>query len=228
MWQGQSCHINFCRLCYLQPCFNNNVLDAREQNITERIVMKKLILDAAIDLHAEKGLGFTTIRKISEKIGYSPATIYLYYPTKDAILNAIQKVAFERLLTTLKSIDVYENPVERLKNLGRLYIDFGVTNPEQYDLMFIQHSPMEVVRNSQPMDYFYETFLIIQNTVNACVTKKMIIEQDTHTTSLQLWFFLHGLISLYVKNRLKHIFQSDEQALNRVYQVWDQCIKRLI
>ncbi|MDI9882629.1 TetR/AcrR family transcriptional regulator [Flectobacillus longus] len=186
--------------------------------------MKKLILDAAIDLHSEKGLGFTTIRKISEKIGYSPATIYLYYPTKDAILNAIQKEVFERLLTTLTSIDVYENPVERLKNLGRLYIDFGVKNPEQYDLIFIQHSPMEAVSNSQDMDYFYQTFLIIQNAVNACVTPKMTINHYTYTASLHLWFLLDGLISLYVKNRLRHTFQSEQQTLNYMYLSWDLCI----
>ena len=48
-----------------------------ERKLRERAMMKKLILDAAQTLYLEKGLAFTTIRKIAERTDCSPATIYL-------------------------------------------------------------------------------------------------------------------------------------------------------
>jgi AcrR family transcriptional regulator len=66
----------------------------------------KLVLDAAHYLCSKKGLNFTTIRKIAKKTDYSPASIYLYYPSKDLIFYDMQELAFESLHKALQSVDV--------------------------------------------------------------------------------------------------------------------------
>lgn len=195
-----------------------------EKKLREHAAMKKIILDAAYELYSEKGLDFTTIRKIAEKIDYSPTTVYLYYPSKDMIFYDMQKLAFENLLATLQSVDEHKNAFNRLNILGKTYIDFGVQNPQKYDLMFILHSPMNSIQLNQPWGNFQETFQFMQSIINECIAKKIIIYTDPLTTSLQCWGFLHGLISLYLKKRFSNLSCAGQHNLNPIYQAWNEYI----
>lgn len=195
-----------------------------ERKLREREAMKKIILDAAYDLYSQKGLDFTTIRKIAEKIDYSPTTIYLYYPSKDLIFYDMQKLAFESLLTALQSVDPAKNASDTLTDLGKIYIDFGVQNPEKYDLMFLLHSPMKGIPSDQLWGNFKETFEILKSTLKECITWKSVIYTDPLTGSLQFWSFLHGLTSLYLKDRLGHFCGCDQQNLNPIYQAWNEYV----
>lgn len=198
-----------------------------QRKLRERAAMKKLILDAAHDLHTQKGLDFTTIRKIAEKIDYSPTTIYLYYPSKDLIFYDMQKLAFESLLTALRSVDADNGPVSRLNNLARAYIDFGIKNPEKYDLMFLLHSPMNAIASNEPWGNFQQTLDIMQSTIAECITGKFVIYTDVFTGSLQFWSFLHGITSLHLKNRLAHFSEGKRQNLNPVFQACEGYIKSI-
>ena len=192
-----------------------------ERKLRERAAMKKIILDAAYALYSEKGLNFTTIRKIAEKIDYSPTTVYLYYPNKDLIFYDMQKLAFESLLTALRASDAETDAFCRLNNLGKTYIDFGIQNPEKYDLMFLLRFPMNAVGSNQPWGNFQKTFQYLQSVINECITEKPVIFTDPLTGSLQFWSFLHGLTSLYLKDRLPDYCDYDPQNLNPVYQAWE-------
>lgn len=120
-----------------------------ERKFRERTAMRKLILQAALDLYLQEGPEHTTMRKIAKKIDYSPTTIYLHYQSKNAILYEMQKMAFAMLLKFLYSNQVQENPYLKLKNLGKAYIEFGVMYPKHYELMFMLRSPMEGVEEEQ-------------------------------------------------------------------------------
>ena len=49
----------------------------------------RAILDAARELFVAEGYHNVSIRKIAEKIEYSPAAIYGYFPSKDDIFLAL-------------------------------------------------------------------------------------------------------------------------------------------
>lgn len=189
--------------------------------------MKKLILDAAYELYSDKGMDFTTIRKIAEKIDYSPTTIYLYYPSKDLIFYDMQKLAFESLLSTLGFAKADKDAFGRLNGLGKTYIDFGKQNPEKYDLMFLFDSPMNAIDLNQPWGNFQQTFQFIQTVVNECIIEKSVIYTDPLSGSLQFWAFLHGITSLYLKGRLAHFCGYEMQNSNAVNQAWDQYMENI-
>lgn len=198
-----------------------------ERKLRERATMKNLILDAAQTLYLEKGLDFTTIRKIAERIDYSPTTIYLHYPSKDGILNDMQKRAFERLLKALRAVSRHQQPSDKLRDLGKTYIDFGIENPKQYELMFILHHPMKGIELLQSCDNFQHTFRFMQSTVRESIAKKTVIYTDPHTASLQLWSILHGLTTLYLNDRLASYCGCDGQNPDPVYRAWElymECI----
>lgn len=47
------------------------------------------ILDAALDLFAQRGFHGSSVRQIARAVGVNEATLYHYYPSKAAILDAI-------------------------------------------------------------------------------------------------------------------------------------------
>mgnify|MGYP006145571325 CR=1 FL=1 len=63
----------------------------------ERQAVRQSILDAARDLFTIEGYRNVSIRKIAERIEYSPAAIYSYFPSKDDIFLALAEEGFRMM-----------------------------------------------------------------------------------------------------------------------------------
>lgn len=139
----------------------------------------------------------------------------------------MQKLAFESLISTLRSVDADKDAFSALNNLGRTYIDFGIQNPEKYDLMFLLHLPMNGIALNQPWGNFQQTFQFMQSVINECISDKSVIYTDPLTGSLQFWCFLHGITSLFLKDRLIDFCGCGQRDLDPVYDAWDGYIQSI-
>src|ERR1700748_3185824 len=72
----------------------------KERQERDREAVRRAILDAARELFVAEGFQNVSIRKIAERIEYSPAAIYGYFPSKDDIFFALAEEGF-RLLSAL-------------------------------------------------------------------------------------------------------------------------------
>ena len=80
----------------------------------------------------------TSIRKIATKIEYSPGIIYNHFKDKNDLLLALHDKAFECKIEALfLSVQNMPDPLERLKATGRGYIQYGIDNPQDYELSLI-------------------------------------------------------------------------------------------
>jgi AcrR family transcriptional regulator len=182
------------------------VTDRKEREKTE---MRELITATAMRMFLEDGYAKTSIRSIAEAIEYSPGTIYLYFKDKDELLYEVQGEAYGRMFEVFKNEVISPDPLERLRQLGRAYINFGLENPELYDLMFIIRAPMNVdeeIHKANGGNCF--SFLI--DCVNNCVSKKLLRLADVQQASLLVWSTAHGLVSLNLRCRLKIMEQPEE------------------
>jgi AcrR family transcriptional regulator len=131
--------------------------------------LKREILDAAKLLFTEKGLEATSIRAIAEKIEYSPATIYLYYKDKNEIVHALHSEGFKLLVGHFEVLNHISHPFERLKGMGRAYIQFALQNPDIYKLIFNMEEPLKHVANCfEEWDEGDRAFDILMKTVGEC------------------------------------------------------------
>src|SRR5689334_8977454 len=112
-----------------------------ERKERQKEEMRQLILNAAMELFLGEGYDSVSIRRIAEKMEYSPATIYTYFPEKDDILFALHNQGFEELYKRQLEVLPMTDMRKRLLKHGELYIRFGLENPEYYNLMFIMRSP---------------------------------------------------------------------------------------
>ena len=77
----------------------------KERQERDREAVRRAILDAARDLFVTEGYQNVSIRKIAERIEYSPAAIYGYFASKDDIFFALAEEGF-RLLGTRRGAPI--------------------------------------------------------------------------------------------------------------------------
>ncbi|GAB4341237.1 MAG: TetR/AcrR family transcriptional regulator [Flammeovirgaceae bacterium] len=195
-----------------------------ERKERERQEMRDNILKAAKELFIKEGYEKTSIRNIAESIEYSPATIYLYFKDKDEIFYTLHVDGFNLLLEKMQQTEGIEDPLEKLYQIGKIYIRFGIENPEMYDLMFIMRSPISKIKEKEEGNWntgncAFQYFL---NTIQSCIDKQYINIQDTFLASMMIWSFVHGMVSLYVRERFSVMNLSKEQ----IYQMLDVSLKK--
>src|SRR5215469_2074960 len=96
-----------------------------ERRERERQAVRKEILDAARALFLEEGYDRTSMRKIAEKIEYSPTTIYLYFKDKRELLESICGETFTKFIKTVQEIgQANDDPLQNLRATLRAYIEF--------------------------------------------------------------------------------------------------------
>src|ERR1022692_2256901 len=73
-----------------------------EPKLTPRSEDKKeCILSAALDLFAEKGFHGTAVPEIAERAGVAAGTIYRYFTSKEAMVNAVYQRQKSQLLASV-------------------------------------------------------------------------------------------------------------------------------
>src|SRR5690242_6125241 len=108
-----------------------------ERRAREKEVLRAKILEAATSLFVTEGYENVSIRRIAEKIEYSPATIYLYFKDKAELIQAICEEAFGEMLERIgQAGGSATDPIEGLRAGLRAYIDFGITHPSHYVIVF--------------------------------------------------------------------------------------------
>ncbi len=168
----------------------------------EREQMQRLILDTAREIFLEKGYYQTSIRNIADKIEYSPGTIYLYFKEKDEIFFALHNEAFAKLFNLFEPLTTIKDPYKRLKEMGKLYMDFAINNKDLYDLMFIISAPMNMLHDACDWQMGHRVFDTLVSTLAQCQEKGRFKGKDLQTLSFMIWSSLHGMCALYCRERM--------------------------
>lgn len=109
----------------------------KERRTRERELLREDILLAAKNIAMQEGWQGVTVRKIAEKIEYTPPIIYEYFQDKDALFREIKREGLQKLLAQYQMVlAASQNSTEVLTNLALAYWDFAWENPELYKIMY--------------------------------------------------------------------------------------------
>ena len=95
---------------------------------------------------------------------------------------------------------------ERLKAMGRAYIQFAMQNPDIYQLLFIMKEPLEHVANC--FEDWHEgdrAFDILLRTVSECQEVGYFQGLDKMMLSFSIWSTMHGMCTLRISGHLGHV-----------------------
>ncbi|WP_019230033.1 TetR/AcrR family transcriptional regulator [Sedimentibacter sp. B4] len=111
--------------------------------------MRELIISAAKEIIAKEGFDNLSIRKIANKIEYSPAIIYHYFKDKDEIMNQVMKNGYMRIISAItKSADEDLKPSDKLKRISRDYIEEALSMPDEFLAAQLNQSPYALKHTS--------------------------------------------------------------------------------
>lgn len=196
-----------------------------ERKEREKQELRERILEAAVQVFAEEGYENTSIRSIAKRIEYSPATIYLYFKDKNELLFAIHEVGFELLLQAMQKVLGVANPLERLREIARTYIQFSIDYPEHYNLMFILMAPMEVIEKKEPWNEGQNAFAFLEAVIQECMEQGLIKKADSKEWAFFNWAFVHGLVSLHLRCRMMVMQMTEEENKALIYKAVDEWIE---
>ncbi|AYQ18264.1 TetR/AcrR family transcriptional regulator [Bacillus paralicheniformis] len=102
---------------------------------------KEQILEAGLEVFAEKGYYNTTTALIAEKAGISQPYIFRFYKTKEELFVAVLDRAFERILQTFQNVESSSEQI--VANMVKAYEELSVSHPNEIALQVIGLSVTE-------------------------------------------------------------------------------------
>ena len=164
--------------------------------------LRRSILDAARELFATEDYRAVSMRRIAEKIEYSPTAIYLHFKDKEEILFALIGEGFTELNARLSAVKI-ENPVERLREGGRAYFQFAFDNPHYYRLMFQLEDGGLICKYAESNPTSPQCFDFIRQAVSEARAQKLFIaDRSIEAVSHAIWASIHGAVALKLSGML--------------------------
>ena len=170
----------------------------------QKALLRQEIIDAARDILAREGYEQLSMRKVAERIEYSPTAIYLHFQDKRDLVFQICEETFARLVDELASLEAeYPRPLDRLREGLRRYVAFGLSHPQHYLATFVavprEQLPEDVARYARPASNGMRALGILHATVQACSSARVIRAVDAEATTRALWAAIHGVTALLIQ-----------------------------
>src|SRR5580692_5765674 len=175
-------------------------MGVQERRAREKKELRQEILDAARDMFVREGFENVSMRKIAEKIEYSPTTIYLYFKDKADLLDCICEETFARLVRKQNALDQsVSDPLERLRRGSRAYIEFGLKHPNHYKVAFMMPEPFDDPEHCVRAHAMgQKAFDHLRVNLAKCAEQHLIEVDDIEATAQAVWATIHGLTSLLI------------------------------
>lgn len=178
-------------------------MGVKERRERERSETRDKILDAARELFVTEGYEGVSMRRVAEKIEYSPTAIYVYFADKQELFHELCQQDYARLAEVFQSSEMSSDPIERLRQTGRTYTEFGVRYPNHYKFMFMTaHPPSEPdeedreIMGNPEVDAYAFLKWAVQQAIDAGRLREEL--RDAELISQTLWAAVHGVIALNI------------------------------
>jgi AcrR family transcriptional regulator len=198
----------------------------KERQERDRETVRRAILDAARELFVHEGYHNVSIRKIAERIEYSPAALYGYFPSKDDIFFALAEEGF-RLLHGDGAHDPTLNalpPLDRIRaTFWRLY-QYSVEHPQYFALMFVDRSVPRISKEYERFAFAREVKTRLLAEIQECISQGALPNSVDPGAALRL--LTTGIVGVAVM-RLSDRLAPEENADDLARDVLDVSIAGL-
>ena len=178
-------------------------MGTKERQDRERQAVTASILDAARGLFVAEGYQSVSIRKIAERIEYSPAAIYSYFASKDDIFLALAEEGFHRLDAKVRAAMTTDDPLENVRGCWWAFYEFSQEQPAYFQLLFVDRSVPRITQEWEGFEFLQQ---MLTNAVSAI---QKAIDAGSLPTTLSpnaamhmLWASLIGPAVVGLRHRL--------------------------
>jgi len=158
--------------------------------------VRDAIVDAAESIFAEEGEAGLSMRRIAERIDYSPAALYKYFDSKEALFDAIREQFFERLLMRMRRVSAEAGDGPALNgDCLRAYVETGLEQPFHYRLAF---SGCFTEHDADEGSYAMAAAMHLEQMIAESMDAGWFVQTDPGLAAAAVWASAHGLTMLAV------------------------------
>lgn len=186
----------------------------RRDTAANQAVMRQNICDAALAIFRRHGFAAVSMRAVAQELGVSTMSTYNYFASKDELFLEVRSRLFRQLSDYLSARAVSEDAEERLEQVCRAYISYGLTHGPEYELLFnawqfddyrevVGRFGPERLRDARPWDVMVDCVAgYLTSTASGA---------DPARTAHMVWAQMHGLLALHHAHKL--VFGVNVQQL---------------
>jgi AcrR family transcriptional regulator len=153
---------------------------------------RQTLLTAARQELVEHGHAAISLRAVARRAGLSHAAPKYHFTDRAGMLTAVATEGFAALAVELRQVEE-RRPEERLAAIGRVYIDFGLTHPALFDLMF---RPQELHADDAALRQAQQDAIGVLRAAVSQVESADAAVLTTPDVALMSWALVHGLVVL--------------------------------
>ena len=161
--------------------------------------VRDAIVKAAEEIFAEEGAEGLSMRRIAERIDYSPAALYKYFDSKEALVHEIREMFFERMLRRMEQVSqsIDDDGPRLCLQCMQAYIDTGCEQPAHYKLAF-GGVYAESERTLDDDSYSLAAKEHLRGMITQSVEEGWFREVSIELASNSVWAAVHGLTMLII------------------------------
>ncbi len=187
------------------------------------------ILDNALEIINSEGYDSLTMRRLGDSLGCSAKTIYNYYCSKEEIYLRVLTRGFEKINGIVdRSLEGITDPVEKLRVMSKVYIQFGLDNVNYYNIMFNWDVPKytnyvntpleEVARQEKDTAMHYAD--LSENAISKILEKNgKISKEEVSYHLIRMWSGLHGFVSMHNSHGFQEYYPNPIHFEDRIIEV---------
>jgi AcrR family transcriptional regulator len=161
--------------------------------------LRRALIDAAVSAIAKHGVDALNLRQLAARAGVTPGAPYHHFTDREELLAAIAEEGFGRLGAELIAgrDAAGDEASARLEALGRAYINFAISCPGYFRVMFHGDG-----KSSAPSAPGLRAFHLLRDAVLACQEAGTAPAGDPSALVLTAWSAVHGFATLWVDGAL--------------------------
>lgn len=165
------------------------------------------IIQAALDLTAEKGVGALTARGLAQRLGSSAKPIFGLFANMEEVQQEVVKAANLRYQEYLRQ-DMSAGRYPPYKASGMAYIRFAREQKELFKLLFMRDRTHEEKAAGDELEALL-----------GLIQKNMGLSRDeAYRFHLEMWIYVHGIATMIATAYLEWDMDFISAALTDAYQ----------
>jgi AcrR family transcriptional regulator len=160
--------------------------------------LKEALIQAALDLIAQKGAGGFTFAEAARAAGVSPAAPYRHFRDRDDLMVEVARRGFEQFAQALARAwdEGRPEPMFAFERVGRAYLDFARSEPAYYSAMFEAGIPLDA---SPDLRVAGEgAFAVLRAAAEKLIARLPAGKRPPALMmALHVWSLSHGIASLF-------------------------------
>ncbi len=173
----------------------------KERKLRQRREVRNGILAAAREIASSRGWQSVTIRKIAERIEYSPPVIYEHFGSKDEILLELMHLGYAEQLEAVEAAGrSARGPEEQLLGMVRAWLDFAFRSPDLYQVMYgLGGAPFSAAETCNEGEKVGD---VAGNAIMEVLRNNDREINDLENKVTLMWATMHGLVALTMVGRI--------------------------